>query len=170
LLYLDTKLWLPDDLLARGDKMSMAASLEARVPLLDHRLVEFAARLPTHLKVRRLTRKYLLRKVARAWLPDEILDRKKKGFPMPTALWFRQEARPFVRDLLAPGAIRARGLFNPEYVHRLLVEHENARADHGNLIWGLLNVELWYRLFIDVSPRRARSRRGTVSVLAGQLG
>src|SRR5256884_8471966 len=86
MLYVDTKLWLPDDLLARGDKTSMAASIEARVPLLDHKLVEFAASLPPDLKIRGLTRKYLLKKVARKWLPASIVDRKKQGFPMPMSL------------------------------------------------------------------------------------
>jgi asparagine synthase (glutamine-hydrolysing) len=87
MLYLDTKLWLPDDLLARGDKMTMAVSLEARVPLLDHKVVEFAASLPPHLKLKGLTRKYLLKKVGRSLLPSEIIDRKKQGFPMPIYIW-----------------------------------------------------------------------------------
>lgn len=159
MLYVDTKLWLPDDLLARGDKTSMAVSLEARVPLLDHHLVEFAASLPPGLKLRRLTRKYLLRKVVSRWLPREIIERPKKGFPMPTAMWFRNEARPFVRDVLSPAAIERRGLFDGAYIDRLLSEHESRAADHGALIWGLLNVELWYRLFIDADPR-LRAQRG----------
>src|SRR5947208_10673631 len=86
MLYVDTKLWLPDDLLARGDKMSMAASLEARVPFLDHKLVEFAASLPSKWKLNGFARKYLLKKVVRRWLPTEIVDRKKKGFPVPVSL------------------------------------------------------------------------------------
>lgn len=149
MLYVDTKLWLPDDLLARGDKMSMAASLEARVPLLDHPLVEFAASLPPHFKVRRLTRKYLLKKVSRAWLPAEVIARKKQGFPMPLSIWFRREARAFVHDLLAPDVLRRRGLFEPAFVEHLLREHESGFADHGSLIWSLLSIELWHRLFID---------------------
>jgi asparagine synthase (glutamine-hydrolysing) len=153
MLYVDTKLWLPDDLLARGDKTSMAVSLEARVPLLDHKLVEFAASLPPGLKLRRLTRKYLLKKVTARWLPREITERPKKGFPIPTAVWFRGEARPFVRDILSRAAIRRRGLFDGAYVDRLLAEHEARAANHAALIWGLLNVELWYRLFIDADPR-----------------
>ena len=96
MLYVDTKLWLPDYLLLRGDKLSMAASLEARVPLLDHKLVEFAAALPPHLKLNGLMRKYLLKKVGRSLLPVEIVDRKKEGFPIPIAAWFRGEARSFV--------------------------------------------------------------------------
>jgi asparagine synthase (glutamine-hydrolysing) len=149
MLYLDTKLWLPDDLLARGDKTSMAVSLEARVPLLDHTLVEFAARLPPNLKLRGLTRKYLLRKVSRSWLPSEIIDRKKKGFPFPLSGWFRREARSFVRDLLSPSTIRRRGLFDPRFVQQLLDEHETGAANHGSLLWGLLGVELWQRVFLD---------------------
>jgi asparagine synthase (glutamine-hydrolysing) len=149
MLYVDTKLWLADDLLARGDKMSMAVSLEARVPLLDHKLVEFAAALPSHLKLKGLTRKYLLRKVSESWLPASILSRKKQGFPLPTSQWFRAEARSFVRDLLSPTMIRRRGLFDARAVERVLTEHESGFTDHGTLIWGLLNVELWRRQFLD---------------------
>jgi len=153
MLYIDTKLWLPDDLLARGDKMSMASSVEARVPLLDHKLAEFAASLPPHLRLRNLTRKYLLKKVSRTWLPAQIVDRKKKGFPMPISVWFRQEARSFVRDILSPAAIRRRGLLNPDYVEKLLNEHEAGLADHGVPLFGLLSLELWLRLFIDSTTR-----------------
>jgi len=163
MLYVDTKLWLPDDLLARGDKTSMAVSLEARVPLLDHKLVEFAASLPTQLKMKALTRKYLLKKVSRAWLPPEIIGRKKKGFPMPTGLWFRKEARPFLRDALSPATLRRRGLFNSHHVETLLIEHERGFADHGSLLWGLLNVELWQRRFLD-SPVRAERHTNAVAV------
>jgi asparagine synthase (glutamine-hydrolysing) len=153
MLYLDSTLWLPDDLLARGDKTSMAASLEARVPLLDHELVEFAARLPPHLKVRRLARKYLLKRVSRAWLPAPILRRSKKGFPIPLSVWFRQDARSFVRDVLAPSAVRRRGLFIPKYVEALLDRNERGDDACGLWLWALVNVELWYRQFIDSSPR-----------------
>ncbi len=151
MLYVDTKLWLVDDLLARGDKMSMATSLEARVPLLDHKLVEFAATLPSRLKVHGLTRKYLLKKVSRQWLPPEIVYRKKKGFPVPLGLWFRGQARAWIRDLLSPSTVARRGLFNPAYVNRLLDEHESGFANHGSLLWGLVSVELWHRVFIDPS-------------------
>jgi asparagine synthase (glutamine-hydrolysing) len=149
MLYVDTKLWLPDDLLARGDKTSMATSLEARVPLLDHHLVEFAASLPSSLKLRGSTRKYLLRKVAAKWLPEAVLTRKKEGFPTPVSLWFRGETREFLRDHLSPSTIKRRGLFNGEYVARLLQEHERGSADHGSLLYGLLTVELWHRCYVD---------------------
>jgi len=151
MLYVDTKLWLPDDLLARGDKTSMAASLEARVPLLDHHLVEFAASLPSSLKLRGSTRKYLLRKVAAKWLPERVLTRKKEGFPTPVSLWFRGETREFLRDHLAPGTIERRGLFDGGYVARLLDEHDSGSADHGSLLYGLLALELWHRCYVDRS-------------------
>lgn len=149
MLYVDTKLWLPDDLLARGDKMSMAASLEARVPLLDHRLVQFAASLPPAMKVRGLSRKFLLKKVARAYLPGPILDRPKKGFPIPMGRWLRGDARELCRDLLSPEAVRRRGLFAPAAVQRLLDQHESGAAEHGAVLWALLSVELWHRAFVD---------------------
>jgi asparagine synthase (glutamine-hydrolysing) len=168
MLYVDTKLWLPDDLLARDDKTCMASSLEARVPLLDHKLVEFAATLPSHLKVRGLQRKYLLKKVSRAWLPKEIIDRKKKGFPVPVSVWFRKEARGFVRDLLAPQVVRRRGLFDSNYVQQLLDQHESGFADNGSLIWGLLSVELWHRLYIDTA-RAGRERAASQSRMAAHV-
>jgi asparagine synthase (glutamine-hydrolysing) len=160
MLYVDTKLWLPDYLLLRGDKLSMAASLEARVPLLDHKLVEFAASLPADLKLKGMTRKYLLKKVGLKWLPRQIVHRKKEGFPIPVFGWLRKEARDFVRDHLSPAAIRRRGLFNPVCVERLLNEHESGAADRGLLLWGLVGVELWHRAFID------SRREGVTSPLA----
>jgi asparagine synthase (glutamine-hydrolysing) len=149
MLYVDSKLWLPDDLLARGDKTSMAVSLEARVPLLDHKLVEFAATVPPQYKVRGMTRKYLLKQVSAKLLPEAIIKRKKQGFPMPISQWFRGEANAFLRDHLSSSTFRQRGLFNQSYVERLLTEHESGFADHGLLLWGLLNVELWHRLYLD---------------------
>ncbi|HVH70582.1 MAG TPA: asparagine synthase (glutamine-hydrolyzing), partial [Candidatus Dormibacteraeota bacterium] len=157
MLYVDTKLWLADLLLARGDKMSMAVSLEARVPLLDHKLVEFAASLPQNLKLRRFTRKYLLKKVSKAWLPPEILNRKKQGFPMPTSQWLRKEARVFMRDVLSASALKRRGLFHPPFVEKLMSEHERGFADHGSMLWGLMNVELWQRIFMDSQVRQERT-------------
>jgi asparagine synthase (glutamine-hydrolysing) len=151
MLFIDTSLWLPDDLLARGDKTSMAASIEARVPLLDHKLVEFAASVPAHLKVKGLARKYLLKKVAHRWLPPQVITRKKQGFPVPLSVWFRKEARSFVRDVLSPAAVRRRGVFSPHYVQALIERNERGEVEGGAWLWALLNVELWYRLFIDES-------------------
>jgi asparagine synthase (glutamine-hydrolysing) len=153
MLYVDTKLWLPDDLLARGDKLSMAVSLEARVPFLDSKLVEFAASLPPHLKLRRLTRKFLLKRVSEQWLPQEITRRKKKGFPVPIPVWIQNEAHEFVRDILSPDTLRRHGLLNPDYVERLLTEHRSGFADHGLLIFGLLSLELWQRQYLENWPQ-----------------
>jgi asparagine synthase (glutamine-hydrolysing) len=161
MLYVDTKLWLPDDLLARGDKTSMAASIEARVPLLDHKVVEFAASLPSHLKIRNMTRKYLLKKLAERLLPNEIVHRKKQGFPIPISVWFRSEAREFVCDLLSPNTLRRRGLFDIVYVQKLLREHMSGRADRGAQLWALASIELWQRRFIDeVLTNEVTSHKG----------
>jgi len=159
MLYLDTSLWLPDDLLARGDKTSMAASIEARVPLLDHTVVEFAATVPPRLKVKGFARKYLLKKVARRWLPPSIIQRKKQGFPIPLSEWFRADARTFLRDVLSPAAIQRRGIFEPGYVQGMIDRNERGES-YGPRLWALLNVELWFRLFIDQSSSSS-SFRGT---------
>ncbi|HET9790421.1 MAG TPA: asparagine synthase (glutamine-hydrolyzing) [Candidatus Angelobacter sp.] len=155
MLYVDTKLWLPDDLLARGDKMSMAASLEARVPLLDHKLVEFAAALPPHLKIQKLTRKYLLRKVAAKILPEPIIRRKKQGFPVPISGWLRNESRPFVQDLLSRETVRRRGLLDPDYVQRILGQHMRGSEDRGAQLWALIQLELWHQRFLDAPSAQA---------------
>jgi asparagine synthase (glutamine-hydrolysing) len=149
MLYVDTKLWLPDDLLARGDKTSMANSLEARVPLLDHHLVEFAAKVPPNLKLNGMKRKYLLKRVSARYLPDIIINRPKQGFPLPIVTWFREEAREFVGDILSTSKINERGLYNASYVEQMLSEHNSGFADNSLILWGLLNVELWYRNYID---------------------
>jgi asparagine synthase (glutamine-hydrolysing) len=164
MLYVDTKLWLPDDLLARGDKMSMAASIEARVPLLDHKVVEFAASLPPHLKIRKLTRKFLLKKVAAKLIPQEIIHRKKQGFPIPIAVWFRGEAKQFVSDLLSRDTLNRRGLFNADYVQEILQQHLRGNADRGAQLWSLVLFELWQRQFLDSSPRRISTLKEPVAV------
>ena len=146
--------------------MSMAVSLEARVPLLDHKLVEFAAALPQNLKLRGFTRKYLLKKVSKAWLPPEILNRKKQGFPMPTSHWLRKEARGFMRDVLSASALKRRGLFHPPFVEKLMNEHERGFADHGSLLWGLMNVELWQRIFMDSRVRHEHKASALTPQLA----
>ena len=129
--------------------MSMASSLEARVPLLDHPLVEFAARLPPSMKVRGLTGKYLLRRVASEWLPPPILKRSKQGFPIPLAHWLRGEARDFCRELLSREALGARGLFDPIALSRLVDDHESGAVSAGGALWALMSIELWHRLYVD---------------------
>jgi asparagine synthase (glutamine-hydrolysing) len=155
MLYTDTKLWLPDYLLIRGDKLTMAASLEGRVPLLDHKLVEFAASLPPRLKINGSRRKYLLKRVAAKYLPPEIISRKKKGFPVPVPNWLRKEANGYMRDMLSKSRIKQRGLFNHEYVEELICEHEEGFADHATMLYGLINLEHWFQLFVDAKPAKA---------------
>lgn len=149
MLYCDTKAWLVDFLLLRGDKMTMANSLEGRVPLLDHKLVEFAAQLPTNLKLRGRTRKYLLKRLGSKLLPDTIIHRRKQGFPIPVDEWLRDEVRPLVHDALSDHAVRQRGLFSPHFVRSLIQRHESGYADHSIEIWGLVSLEMWMRQFVD---------------------
>jgi len=149
LMYLDVKTWLVDDILAKVDKMSMATSLEARVPFLDHRLVEFVATLPPGFKVKGLRTKFLLRRALSGILPVEILNRKKHAFLVPTAEWFQNGMREFVREVLFSQMTIDRGYFNPEYVKWLVNEHFAGRRDFNQEIWNLLCFELWHRLFID---------------------
>lgn len=157
MLYCDTKSWLVDYLLLRGDKLTMANSLEARVPLLDHKLVEFAAQLPTNLKLRGKTRKYLLKQLGSKLLPDSIIHRKKQGFPIPIERWIRNEARPLVRDMLSEESLQRRGLFNPKVVQSLIQRHESNYADHATEIWGLVSIEMWLRQFVDQSAESCTS-------------
>jgi asparagine synthase (glutamine-hydrolysing) len=151
LLYVDTKTYL-HELLMKQDQMSMAASIESRVPFLDHELVEFAARLPDRMKVRGLTTKHVLRQAMAGLLPDEILSRKKMGFPVPVGAWLRGPYR-FVLDelVLGPRAL-ARGLFDESALRRLVVSHVSGEMNHSERLWSLINLELWQRLHFDGEP------------------
>ncbi|HLI51957.1 MAG TPA: asparagine synthase C-terminal domain-containing protein, partial [Thermomicrobiaceae bacterium] len=149
MLYLDTKIWLPDNLLMKSDKMTMGASLEARVPLLDPGLVEFAARIPTNVKLRPFKAKYLLKRAYEGFLPPEILTRKKMGFNVPTGTWFREGLPDVLNRLLLSERARERGYLNSECVERLIREHVEGRTDHGNQLFILASLELWFRVFID---------------------
>lgn len=152
MLYLDTKVWLPDDLLAKADKMTMANSLELRVPFLDHKLVEFAAQLPDSAKLGASGGKALLRQAMRGTLPDTIIDRPKKGFPVPLAAWLRGPLREFTRDHLA-GSDSACGRFlDRRVVARTVEEHEKGKDRSGEL-WALLVFEIWHRQFIGKYSR-----------------
>jgi asparagine synthase (glutamine-hydrolysing) len=149
LLYVDTRLSLPDDLLLYGDKMAMANSLEARVPLLDVELVEFIESLPSSLKLRGVTGKYVHKRAAERWLPAETIRRRKKGFATPMDAWFQKELDGFVRDtILAPGSACSE-YFETAYVEQLLAEHKSRRQDHRRRITALLSFELWHRRFLQ---------------------
>jgi asparagine synthase (glutamine-hydrolysing) len=146
MLYIDTKTWLPDDLLIKADKMTMASSVELRVPLLDHKVLEFAAALPPDLKVRGFTTKYLAKKVLRNRVPAQILDRPKAGFPVPYEAWLRKELRGWVREILLDRQATNRGYFDAKSIERWL----SASEDHGGNfkeIFSLATLELWHRSF-----------------------
>ena len=148
LLYADTKTYL-HELLMKQDQMSMAASIESRVPFLDHPLVEFASRLPQRLKLRGVTTKYVLRKAMRGVLPAEVLSRRKMGFPVPVGRWLRGEHQPVIDHLVLSERALARGLFRPESLRELVAQHLQGERNHSERLWSLINLELWFRLFID---------------------
>ncbi|MBI2469447.1 MAG: asparagine synthase (glutamine-hydrolyzing) [Candidatus Rokubacteria bacterium] len=148
LQYLDLRSYLPLDILTKVDRMSMAHSLEARVPLLDHKLVEFAATVPPELRLRGGTTKYLLKRAMRGILPDRIIERPKHGFAVPLARWFRGGLGPFVREVLLSERSRRRGILEPAYIERLLALHARGR-DLDLQLWTLLSFELWCRTFLD---------------------
>jgi asparagine synthase (glutamine-hydrolysing) len=145
----DTLLYLPHDLLVKVDIASMATSLEARSPLLDHRLVEFCAALPSSYKLRGRTSKWLLRRLMRDRLPPDILTRSKMGFGVPVGEWLRTDLRPLLEDTLFSARAMQRGYFQPQAVRALVDEHLGRRADRTAHIWGLLMLELWLRECAD---------------------
>jgi asparagine synthase (glutamine-hydrolysing) len=148
LLYADTKTYL-HELLMKQDQMSMAASLESRVPFLDHTLVEFTARLPERMKLRRLTTKYVLRRSMKGVLPETILTRPKMGFPAPVGAWFRGAYRSVIEDYALSARSLDRGVFDPAFVRKLAAEHQSGARDHSQRLWSLVNFEMWARQFID---------------------
>jgi len=148
LLYTDIKTYLVE-LLMKQDQMSMATSIESRVPFLDHPLVEFAASLPDSWKLSRFTTKRILREAMNGVLPPSILNRPKMGFPVPFAAWTRGAWNGVVRDVLLDRQARERGLFDAGAIDQLLAAHAAGAAEGGDRLWTLLNLELWYRTFID---------------------
>ncbi|HYO62168.1 MAG TPA: asparagine synthase (glutamine-hydrolyzing) [Pyrinomonadaceae bacterium] len=148
-LLADTMTYLPNDLLVKVDIASMAVSLEARSPFLDHHVIEFAASLPANLKLRGRTTKYLLKKVLRRLLPAENLTRRKMGFGVPIGHWLRGPMQPFLREVLLSERAARRGLFRPEAVARVVEQHTAAERDHSHQLWTLLMLELWFQRFID---------------------
>jgi asparagine synthase (glutamine-hydrolysing) len=131
--------------------MSMTHSLEARVPYLDPVVAELALALPTHLKVRGLAKKRLLRRAAQPLIPASILRARKRGFSIPAAAWLRGELEPLARSLLAPQRMRRQGYFEPEFVTRLMDEHVARRQDNSRQLWGLMSFSLWAEQTLDVS-------------------
>jgi asparagine synthase (glutamine-hydrolysing) len=150
LQYYDIKSYLPNDILTKVDRMSMAHSIEARVPLLDHKFVEFAATIPPELKMKGKTTKYIFKRAMEGLLPGEILYRPKRGFAVPLSRWFRGQLGPFVRDLLLSRTSIERGIFRKSYIERLIEMNDRGRAMDLQL-WTLITFELWCRRFIDES-------------------
>jgi asparagine synthase (glutamine-hydrolysing) len=148
LLYADTKTYL-QELLMKQDQMSMAASVESRVPFLDHRLVEFTARLPERLKLRGWTTKYVLRRAMKNLLPEAILTRPKMGFPVPFGAWLRGRHRGVLDEYVLGERAQSRGIFDPGFVRGLAAEHVSGRRDHSSRLWSLVNFEIWLRQFVD---------------------
>jgi asparagine synthase (glutamine-hydrolysing) len=147
ILYFDQTSWLPDNLLERGDRMTMAASIEARVPFLDHELAAFVSNLPDRYRIRGLRSKWILREAGKQLLPDRILERPKVGFRVPVNEWFRGKMRGFLLDHLRNGSSLTRAYYDARALDHVLAEHLNGRQNHEKLLWALLNLEIWHRQY-----------------------
>lgn len=167
LLAADLKTYL-HELLMKQDQMSMAASIESRVPFLDHKLVEFAARLPEHMKLRGWKTKYILRQAMKGKLPEEILTRKKMGFPVPVGSWLRGPFRHLLDEYVLSSRAMERGIFQPDFVRGLVRRHQSGE-NHAERLWMLINFEIWHRRFIDGEEQRIvkAEERARRSVYAG---
>jgi asparagine synthase (glutamine-hydrolysing) len=152
LLYLDSKTYLPGDILTKVDRMTMAHSIEARVPLLDHKLIDFVQTIPASFKLRGRQTKTILKQAVSGLIPEEIIHRPKQGFAVPINRWFNCELRDFLHDTLSDRRTRERGLLNQHAVNALLDEHSRGRRDNAQSLWALLTLELWHRGFIDERP------------------
>jgi len=158
MMHFDLDTYLPEDILTKVDRMSMAHSIESRVPLLDHNVVAFAASLPDDMKIHQGERKRALKRAAARILPAEVLTRRKQGFGVPVGEWFRGPLKDFLADALQSTQARQRGYFRRRFVDRLMAEHVSGRRDHAPRLWALLMFELWHRRYLDGS---CRSSEGT---------
>ncbi len=149
MLYTDLMTRMPDHLLVIVDRMTMSHSLESRSPLIDYKVVEYAASIPAELKLKGNTLKYLLRKVASQYLSQELINRKKVGFGFPLGIWMRTELKTFLKNLFDESRFVELGIFERSYVQRLLHEHISGKADHNFRLWILINLEIWYRLYFE---------------------
>lgn len=147
-IYVDFKFTMPDSVLMKVDKMSMAHALEVRVPFLDHRFVEFCATIPGNLKLQGFTTKAIFRSAMQGILPDAIRGRGKQGYSLPIKNWLRQDLREYMSDVL-PSSPLLKEAFNFDYIHRLIGEHQAYRANHNHILWALINLAVWHRLFVE---------------------
>ena len=157
---MDSKTYLPADILTKVDRMSMAVSLEARVPLLDHELIEFVTWMPASLKIRGTESKYIFKRAIKGLIPDEILARSKQGFGVPIAAWINDQLRERIQDTLSDPRTRQRGYVRTEYIDILRDEHKRGRRDHSLALWTVLMFELWCRRYLDNSHSRINLNRG----------
>jgi asparagine synthase (glutamine-hydrolysing) len=149
MLYLDTKVWLPDDLLIKADKMSMATSVELRVPFLDYKMVEFAASVPSKYKVNGWTTKYLLKKSVEDLLPRQIIHRRKRGFPVPITAWFKGDFSEKASQVLLDAQSHSKRYFNVPALEKIISDHKTGQDDHSRLLFSLIVFEMWHSVFID---------------------
>ena len=158
LLYVDIQTYLPEDLLVKMDIATMANSLEARAPFLDHVFMEFVATIPSRLKLKGSITKYVLKEAFSDFLPGAIFERRKMGFGVPVARWFRRELKDYVFEVLLDNRSLKRGYFRREGVEHLLKEHLSLRYDHSAKIWALLVLEIWFRIFVDQEENQVEYR------------
>jgi len=152
ILYVDFKTYLPNDILVKMDRMAMANSLEVRSPLLDHRVIEFAATLPSDMKYRERTSKYLLKRYAERLAPPATVHRPKMGFSIPLAGWLRGELRTTAEDLLLSERSMGRGYFQPDQIRAMWARHQGRQRNHSHHLWALMMLEMWHRMFVDQTP------------------
>jgi len=172
LLAVNMQTYLPGDLLVKTDRVTMANSLEARCPFLDHELVEFASTIPSDLKLKGMTTKYILKRALKGIVPDEIIHRKKHGFGVPVGRWLRTSLKRHLHEtLLSPDALR-RGYFKESTLRRLIDEHQSGKRDHGHRLWALLTLEIWHRIFIDqeINPWISEPPRAELKSCASSAG
>ncbi len=166
-LFVDQHYYLPDDILYKCDRMSMAHSLEVRPPFLDHRIVEFAAHLPSSLKIKGRSTKHILRALVRKRLPPAILERRKEGLDIPAHEWLRGPLRPLLLDTLSPESVAQTGLFSPQAISALVDRHLARRANLGYHLWGLLTLHLWIRRWHIETPGAVMRSPAAIAALAG---
>ncbi len=170
LLYIDSRTYLPGDILTKVDRMSMAVSLETRAPLLDHKLIEFMLKTPASLKLAGYETKYLLKQAVKDLIPHEILHRPKQGFGVPVQDWINKQLKSRIRETLTSSQLRQRGFLEPGYVEVLLDEHERGRRDHSMAVWSLFMFELWHREIMDNRAPVVPSARNQPYELNAQIG
>jgi asparagine synthase (glutamine-hydrolysing) len=152
ILCLDMKLYLQDNLLVKLDRISMASSLEVRVPFLDHHIVDFVTKLPPSFKLKWLKSKYLLKKCGQTILPKPVIHRKKKGFGIPVSEWIRGELYNIFQDMLSADRIKREGLFNPHFIGKLLEDHLARRYNNRKSLWTLFMFEQWVSSYLNGTP------------------